>query len=400
MANKGSAGVDEMNVGQLLDHLKTHGADLIESIKGERYKPSPVRRVLIPKDNGQTRLLGIPTVIDRVVQQAVAQVLSTEYEKVFSDSSHGFRPNRSCSTAMDQALKHANEGYRWVVDLDLAKFFDTVDHSKLLQVMAERVKDRRVIRLVHKMLRAPVAVNGKIEKREIGTPQGGPVSPILANILLNELDKELEARDHRFVRYADDMMILCKSKKAAIRTLERIKPFIEKKLFLQVNEEKTKIRYIANSDVKFLGFGFWVTKGKGESEIKDRPHQKSMAKCKAKLKELTSRNRGQSLDWFRKELRQFVRGWMGYFGRSSMRYFIRETDKWLRRRIRQVYWKQWKKIGTRYRALTKLGAEQEMAWAWANTRKGYWHTAKSQILAKTLTNDFLKFKGGTCLGDA
>lgn len=224
VANKGSAGVDGMEVGDLLGHLKTHGAALVQSITEGQYRPSPVRRVLIPKENGQTRPLGIPTVVDRMVQQAVAQMLVEEYESVFSDGSHGFRPGRSCSTAMDQALRYANEGYKWVVDLDLAKFFDTVNHSKLLQVLSERVKDRRVIRLIHRMLRAPVSVDGKVEQREIGTPQGGPVSPVLANILLNELDQELTRRGHRFVRYADDMMIFAVARRRHTTHLRKSNP--------------------------------------------------------------------------------------------------------------------------------------------------------------------------------
>ena len=251
------------------------------------------------------------------------------------------------------------------------------------------------------MLRAPVSVDGKIEKREIGTPQGGPISPILANILLNELDQELEARGHRFVRYADDLIILCKSKKSAYRTLERIKPFIEEKLFLVVNEEKTKVRYIAASDVKFLGFGFWQQKDKesGKVIIRDRPHQKSLAKCRSRLKELTARSRGQSLDVFRKKLKEYVRGWVGYYGRASMKVFVKETDEWLRRRIRQLYWKLWKKIKTKFKALRKLGMSEEQALRWANTRKSYWHTANSWILSTTLTNDVLKTLGWIRLAD-
>ena len=271
---------------------------------------------------------------------------------------------------MDQALRYANEGYKWVVDLDLAKFFDTVNHSKLLQVLSERVKDRRVIRLIHRMLRAPVSVDGKVEQREIGTPQGGPVSPVLANILLNELDQELTRRGHRFVRYADDMMIFCGSKKAAYHALEEIKPFIEGKLFLKINVDKTKVRPIGSPDVKFLGFGFWIQrKGNGVSIVRDRPHKKSRDKCLSKLKELTSRSRGQSLDAFRRKLKAYIYGWIGYFGRSSMAKFALRTDEWLRRRIRQIYWKQWKRISTRYKALRILGIEEELAWQWANTRK-------------------------------
>ena len=398
VANKGSAGVDGMEVGALLGHLKTHGAALVQSITEGQYRPSPVRRVLIPKENGQTRPLGIPTVVDRMVQQAVAQMLVEEYESVFSDGSHGFRPGRSCSTAMDQALRYANEGYKWVVDLDLAKFFDTVNHSKLLQVLSERVKDRRVIRLIHRMLRAPVSVDGKVEQRETGTPQGGPVSPVLANILLNELDQELTRRGHRFVRYADDMMIFCGSKKAAYHALEKIKPFIEGKLFLKINVDKTKVRSIGSPDVKFLGFGFWIQrKGNGVSIVRDRPHKKSRDKCLGKLKELTSRSRGQGLDAFRRKLKAYIYGWIGYFGRSSMAKFALKTDEWLRRRIRKIYWKQWKRISTRYKALRILGIEEGLAWQWANTRKASWHISNSRVLAQSLTNDFLLSKGWVSL---
>lgn len=322
-----------MEVGDLRAHLFEHGPELVQSIKAGKYKPQPVLRVLIPKEEkGKFRPLGIPTAIDRWVQQAVQQKLSEEYEKVFSESSHGFRPNRSCQTAVEQCLKLANEGYVWVVDLDLAKFFDTVNHSKLLQLLSERIKDGRVISLIHKFLRALVLEDGKSTPNTIGTPQGGPISPILANIMLNELDKKLEERGHSFVRYADDMMIFCKSRKAAERTLANIKPFIEKKLFLKLNEEKTKIRYIGSCDVKFLGFGFYAEKG---GKIKDKPPQKSKDKCVKRLREITSRSRGQSLDAFRKQLSEFVRGWVNYFLRSDMAIFVRDTDKWLRRRIRQ-----------------------------------------------------------------
>ena len=334
--------------------------------------------------------------MDRLVQQAVQQKLSEEYETVFSDSSHGFRPHRSCQTAIEQYLELANEGYVWVIDLDLAKFFDTVNHSKLLQLLSERIKDGRVISLIHKFLRASVVEDGKTTPNTIGTPQGGPISPTLANIMLNELDKKLEERGHPFVRYADDMMIFCKSRKSAERTLANIKPFIEKKLFLKLNEDKTKIRYIGSTDVKFLGFGFYPDK---EGQIKARPHQKSKDKCVKRLKEITSRNRGQSLKAFRKQLSEFVRGWVNYFLKSDMIGFVQETDQWLRRRIRQIYWKQWKKNRTKYKALKWLGVSPSVAWQHANSRKSYWHIAKSWILAKTLTNRFLQEMGWVCLGD-
>lgn len=396
-ANKGSPGVDGMPVETLLEHLKTHGSEIVESIKVGKYTPQPVRRVMIPKEEkGKFRPLGIPTAIDRWIQQAIAQVLSTEYEPVFSNHSHGFRPARSCQTAREEVLRHANEGRRWVVDLDLAKFFDTVNHSKLLQILSDRIKDGRVISLVHKILRAPIAENGLCTPSEIGTPQGGPVSPILANIILNELDHELEKRGHAFVRYADDMMILCKSRRAAERTLRNLKPFIEGKLFLKLNEEKSKICYIADPRLKFLGFGFWSAR---KGEIKARPHQKSKAKCIARLKELTQRNRGQSLDTYRQKLEQFVRGWVNYFKGTALEVFIRETDKWLRRRIRQIYWKQWKKTKTKKAGLIKLGASEETAKMWANSRKSYWRIAGSHVLATTLTNEFLRNQGWKCLSD-
>lgn len=397
VANKGSAGVDGMEVQNLLPYLLEHGPELVQSIKEGRYKPQPVLRVLIPKEEkGKFRPLGIPTAVDRLVQQAVQQKLSEEYEKEFSDSSHGFRANRSCQTAIEQCLELANEGYVWVVDLDLAKFFDTVNHSKLLQLLSERIKDGRVISLIHKFLRAPVLEDGKSTPNTIGTPQGGPISPTLANIMLNELDKKLEERGHPFVRYADDMMIFCKSRKSAERTLANIKPFIEKKLFLKLNEDKTKIRYIGSTDVKFLGFGFYVNK---EGKIKARPHQKSKDKCVKRLKEITSRSRGQSLEAFRKQLSEFVRGWVNYFLKSDMTRFVQKTDEWLRRRIRQIYWKQWKKNRTKYKALKWLGVSPSVAWQHANSRKSYWHIAKSWVLATTLTNRFLREMGWVCLGD-
>lgn len=395
-ANKGGPGVDGMTVDALRDYLRAHAVEIVETVKAGKYKPQPVRRVMIPKEEkGKFRPLGIPTAVDRVIQQAIAQRLSEEYEPVFSTHSHGFRPNRSCQTAISEALEIANQGYVWVVDLDLSKFFDTVNHSKLLQLLSAKLGDGRVVSLIHKILRAPIQEGDKITPCEIGTPQGGPVSPVLANIMLNELDHELERRGHRFVRYADDMMIFCKSRKAAERTLKHLKPYVEEKLFLKLNEQKTKICNVTDPDLKFLGFGFWRTRG----GVKARPHQKSKAKCKQRLKAITSRSRGQSLDAYRMELKAFVRGWVNYFAASSMKKFVSDTDEWLRRRIRQIYWKQWKKTRTKFAALRKLGVAKGEAWKWANTRKSYWHTANSQVLATTLTNAKLRKLGWTCLGD-
>lgn len=391
--NKGSAGVDGMEVWQLADPKQVSLRAITEVVRSGAYKPQAVLRVLIPKEEkGKFRPLGIPTVTDRFVQQMVAQVLSRAYEPYFSDSSHGFRPGRSCQTAINQCLEYANDGYRWVVDLDLAKFFDTVNHSKLLQVLSERVKDGRVISLINKFLRAPVR-DGKTEKvNEMGTPQGGVISPVLANILLNELDQVLEARGHKFVRYADDMMILCRSRKAAERTLRSVRVFIEKKLFLRINEEKTKICKITDASLKFLGFGFYAARNPdgGDSIVKSRPHKKSQAKFKKALKEVTSRNLGLSYDRYREKLAQLVVGWVNYYRYSSMKGFLLKISEWLRRRIRQIYWKRWKKTRTKYSALRKLGVGKEQAWQWANTRQSYWHIANSWILATTLTNRVLE----------
>lgn len=395
--NKGSAGIDGMETSALHPYMMEHHADLTQSIRRGTYKPQPVRRVHIPKEGGKTRPLGIPTAIDRMVQQAVAQELGKEYEPVFHPSNHGYRPKRGCHTALEQALEYANSGYCWVVDLDLAKFFDTVNHSKLLQIMSERIKDGRVISLVHKMMKAPISENGKLHASEVGTPQGGPVSPMLANILLNELDWELDRRGHVFVRYADDMMILCKSKKAAVRTLASIKPFIEEKLFLRLNVEKSKICRITDHRLKYLGYGFYSMK---KGVVKATVHRKSKDKCKAKLRQLTERRRGQSLDTFKDKLKKFVSGWMGHFQYTSVKHFAEETSQWLRRRIRQLYWKQWKRVRTRMAKLQKLGIPKQKAYEWANSRKGYWRIAGSWVMTTALTNDFLKEEGWYCLTDA
>lgn len=368
-SNKGSAGVDGMDVEELLTYLKKHGKELNQQILKGKYKPNPVRRVEIPKeDKGKIRKLGIPTVIDRVYQQAVAQVLSPIFEKQFSENSFGFRPKRSTHDALKQCRKNANDGYVYVVDMDLEKFFDTVNHSKLIEVLSRTIKDGRVISLIHKYLNAGVLANGLFERTETGVPQGGPLSPLLGNIMLNELDRELERRGHRFVRYADDCMIFCKSRKSAERALRNILPFIEGKLFLRVNREKTGVAHI--SKVKYLGYGFYMHKG-----LRYRVHPKSVLKMKKRLRELTDRSNGWSNEYRIQKLKEFIRGWINYYRMADMKQLIRDTDEWLRHRIRAIYWKQWKRVRTRIRKLRSLGLPEWVVWELANCRKGIWRCA-------------------------
>lgn len=385
--NKGAGGIDGMQVDELLPFLREHKNELLQSLWDGKYRPKPVRRVEIPKENGKTRKLGIPTVVDRLVQQAITQVLSPIFEEQFSNNSFGFRPNRSAHDALGKCQSHITEGYKYVVDMDLEKYFDTVNQSKLIQILSKTIKDGRVISLIHKFLRAGVMVDGLFEESPEGVPQGGPLSPLLGNIMLNECDHELEKRGHRFVRYADDMMIFCKSKKAAQRTLDHILPFIEGKLFLKVNREKTKVAHV--NYVKYLGYSFYIYRREGRLRI----HPRSIQKLKDKIREVTGRSNGMGIEERRTKLNQVVRGWTNYFGLADAKTLLKELDEWLRSRIRMVTWKRWKKIRTRYENLKKAGIQEEQAWMWANTRKGYWRTAHSPILTKALSNERIKRVG-------
>ena len=390
--NKGKGGVDGMQVDELLPFLRENQHTLIQEIRDGKYKPNPVRRVEIPKETkGEFRKLGVPTVVDRVIQQAIAQELSPIYEEQFSENSFGFRPKRGAHDALRQCQKNANEGYVYVVDMDLEKFFDTVCQSKLIEVLSRTIKDGRVISLIHKYLNAGVIANGMFERTEVGMPQGGPLSPLLSNVMLNELDKELERRGHRFVRYADDCMIFCKSRKSAERTLKNIIPFIEQKLFLKVNRKKTEVAYISN--VKYLGYTFYRCKGK----CRFRVHPKSVAKMRNKIRELTDRNRGISNAEREKKYQEYVRGWVNYFKLADMRKLLIETDKWARRRIRAVYWKQWKRVRTRYRILRKLKLEHWRAMELANSRCGYWRMA--EVLNTVITKKIIAKLGYTAMLD-
>ena len=386
-SNKGAHGVDGMGVEDLLRYLSTHGETIKQAIKEGKYKPNPVRRVEIPKEEGKKRPLGIPTVVDRVIQQAIAQVLSPIYEQQFSDNSFGFRSNRSAHGAIKRSREYINDGYKYVVDMDLEKFFDTVNQSKLIEVLGRTIKDGRVISLIHKYLNAGVVVKHSFKETAEGVPQGGPLSPLLSNIMLNELDKELTKRGHRFVRYADDLMIFCKSKRAAERILANIVPFIENKLFLKVNKDKTVVDYVGK--VRFLGMSFYIRKGVAHVRI----HPKSVIKMKAKIKLLTARSNGWSNEGRMAKLKDYIRGWVNYFKIADIKTLLNETDEWMRRRIRMIFWKQWKKIKTKHDMLKRLGIDDSKAWEFANTRKGYWRTANSPILNRSLQNDVLKNMG-------
>ena len=390
--NKGKGGSDGMQVDELLPFLRENQRSLIQKIREGKYKPNPVRRVEIPKETkGEYRQLGIPTVVDRVIQQAIAQELTPIYEEQFSENSFGFRPGRGAHDALRQCQKNVDEGYVYVIDMDLEKFFDTVSQSKLIEVLSRTIKDGRVISLIHKYLNAGVIADGIFERTEVGMPQGGPLSPLLSNVMLNELDKELERRGHRFVRYADDCMILCKSKKSAERTLRNIIPFIEGKLFLKVNRKKTEVAHI--SKVKYLGYTFYRYKGK----CRLRVHAKSVVKMKNKIRELTDRNKGISNKKREKEYQEYVRGWVQYYRLADMKGLLKRTDEWARRRIRAVYWKQWKKIKTRYRMLKALGMEHWMAKELACSRKGYWRMA--QVLNQIFSKKIIARLGYTSMSD-
>ena len=376
-ANKGAPGVDGVTVDEAYENIIQNKEKWLHQIRKRTYKPQPVRRVQIPKENGKMRNLGIPTVFDRIIQQSIVQVLSPIFEEQFSKTSYGFRPGRSCENAVVKALEHLNDGYEWIVDIDLERFFDTVDQDRLINIIMRTIKDGDVVSLIRKYLSAGVMDKGITKATEKGTPQGGNLSPLLSNIMLNELDKELEKRGLSFVRYADDCIILVKSEKAANRVLETVTKFIEKKLGLKVNAEKSKVT--RPTQTKYLGFSFWKdAKGKW----KPKPHLKSYQKIKRKLKQLTCRRKSISLDERIKQINYTVRGWVNYFRIANMKNAIQKIDEHLRTRIRAIIWKQWKKATRKEKALLQLGVKPDIAHNLANTSKGY------QLVAKT---DWMKF---------
>jgi group II intron reverse transcriptase/maturase len=385
--NKGAGGIDGMQVDELLPFLKENQKELVQSLRDGKYHPKPVRRVEIPKENGKTRKLGIPTVVDRMIQQAITQILTPIYEEQFSDNSYGFRPNRSAHDALRKCQTNITEGYNYVVDMDLERYFDTVNQSKLIQILSETIKDGRVISLINKFLNAGIMVGEIFEDSPEGVPQGGPLSPLLGNIMLNECDKELEKRKHRFVRYADDLMVFCKSEKAAQRTLDKILPYIEETLYLKVNREKTRVSHVKS--VKYLGYGFYIYRGEGRLRI----HQKSIQKLKNKIRKVTGRSNGMGIQERKDRLNQSIRGWVNYFKLADAKALIAKLDGWIRSRIRMVTWKRWKKTKTRFENLKRAGIDKDTAWMWANTRKGYWRVAHSQILLMAIPNTLIKRAG-------
>lgn len=385
--NKGASGVDGITVDMLYPYLYEHKEEIKEQIRNRKYKPSPVRRVYIPKDNGDKRGLGIPTVIDRVIQQAIVQVLSPIYEKQFSETSYGFRPGRSCEMAIIKLLEYFNDGYTWIVDIDLQKFFDTVCHDKLIAIIMKTIHDGELVSLIRKYLVSGVMENGVVSPTTVGTPQGGNLSPLLSNIMLNELDKELEKRGLNFTRYADDCVIVVQSEKAANRVMESITRFIEKKLGLKVNVEKSKVA--RPNQIKYLGFGFYYTK---TGIIKPKPHLKSIQKFKKKLKQLTKRSWSISLDERIIKLNQVIRGWINYFRISDMKMKMASIGEHLRRRIRCIIWKQWKTCKHRYECLLKLGISKDKAKRTAYSRASYWHNSMSIVIHVAISSKILKRK--------
>jgi len=386
-ANKGSSGVDGMTVDDLFKFLKRNGQRIRQQVLKGTYKPSPVRRVKIPKPDGKSRMLGIPTVLDRVIQQAIAQILSPLFEEKFSEHSYGFRPGRSAKQAVLKCREYIEAGHTWTVDIDLANYFDTVNHDRLIRRLSQTVKDSRVISLVRKYLVSGVMINGVVTKTDKGTPQGGNLSPLLANIVLDELDAELERRGLLFVRYADDCNIYVKSRKAADRVMASITRFIEDKLRLKVNKQKSTVD--RPWKLKFLGFSFYHKNQK----MGIRVHPESVKRFKQRLKWITARSNAASMTYRMLKLKQLITGWVNYYGIADMKILAQSLDEWLRRRIRMCYWKQWKKIRTRYKNLVKRGIDKSKAWEFANTRKGYWRIAGSVILNMTFTNEDLRKLG-------
>lgn len=386
-SNKGSAGIDGVTIEQMDDYLHQNWRETKQLIKERSYKPQPVLRVEIPKPNGGVRNLGIPTAMDRMIQQAIVQVLSPLCEKHFSEYSYGFRPNRSCETAIVQLLEYLNDGYEWIVDIDLEKFFDTVPQDRLMSLVHNIIQDGDTESLIRKYLHSGVVINGQRHKTLVGTPQGGNLSPLLSNIMLNELDKELEKRGLRFVRYADDCVITVGSEAAAKRVMHSVSSYIEKRLGLKVNMTKTKI--VRPNKLKYLGFGFW----KSPKGWKCRPHQDSVQSFKRKLKQLTMRKWSIDLITRIERLNWVIRGWINYFSLGNMKSIMTQIDERLRTRIRVIIWKQWKKKAKRLWGLLKLGVARWIADKVSGWGDHYQLVAQKSVLKRAISEPALAKRG-------
>jgi RNA-directed DNA polymerase len=392
-ANKGSGGIDGMTVDELKPYLDDAWPFLKAEILDGSYKPAAVKCVMIPKPSGGERMLGIPTVVDRLIQQAIAQALTRIYDAEFSESSFGFRPGRKAHDAVRQAQRFINEGHRYVIDIDLEKFFDHVHHDRLMSRLSVKVKDKRVLKLIRTYLKTGIMMNGLTEPRTEGTPQGSPLSPILSNIVLDELDKELEKRGHKFCRYADDSSIYVRSRKAGERVMTSITRYITGTLKLKVNAEKSSVR--EPEEMKLLGFTFY----RSSEEYHIGIALKSIHALKAKIKKLTGRKYSISVTERLRRLGQLMMGWMSYFKLGGYSTALK-IDQWTRFRLRMCIWKTWRRVRTRVKMLVKLGVSKKQALQWANTRKGYCRVALSPILSQSLTNAYFRQAGYVEIGKA
>ncbi|WP_078597867.1 group II intron reverse transcriptase/maturase [Evansella clarkii] len=386
--NKGSQGVDGITTAELKSQISEEWSAIRQGLLSRTYQPSPIRRVEIPKPDGGKRKLGIPTVMDRLIQQSINLYLQRIYDPTFSKNSYGFRPKRRAHDAVLKAKQYINEGYTWVVDIDLEKFFDKVNHDRLMRTLSYRISDRRVLSIIRKYLQAGIMENGLVRQNDMGTPQGSPLSPLLSNIVLDELDKELEKRSIRFVRYADDCQIYTGSKKAAERIRKNMITFIEDKLKLKVNREKSAVDRPWKR--KFLGFSFTAS-SKGKAKI--RIHRESIQRAKGRIREITSRKKSIPMEYRIGKLNRFIVGWRNYFRLAETPSVLKELMKWIRRRLRMVRWKEWKKPKTKVRNLIALGVSKQKAYEWGNTRKGYWRVACSPILHHTLNDAYWRRMG-------
>ena len=389
-SNKGAPGIDGMTVDAALPWLMENGKELKRRIREGEYKPNPVRRVVIPKPDGSgERKLGIPTVVDRVIQQAIAQKLQPIYEPLFADESYGYRPGKSCQQAMKKVKEYTDQGYVQVAEIDLSKYFDTINHELLMNLLREQIQDPEVIKLIKKYLKSGVMENGVVVKTDEGSPQGGPLSPLLANIYLNQYDQEMKRRGVAFVRYADDIVVLAKSKRAAERLLESSRKYLEDKLKLKVNQDKSRAISIYSMKFKFLGFAM----GRNKNGSYIRAHKSSLRKAKEKLKDKTKRNRGKNFKEVMKEVKAYMIGWLNYYHIASIKSTLVEWNSWLRRRFRMYIWKQWKKPKTKVQNLCTLGIPEWQAYQWGNSRLGYWRIAGSPVLSRSITNKKLAHSG-------